>query len=186
MGNVLRVDDPSQLPPHLRAQVERAMNLLPAVAEQVQRLRKPHPLLPAPAPAEPPPKPKKRRGDPEHQQQKILMTRLKALAENLPRYAMAWKRTYATPNAGNRRKGAAGRLKAEGMKPGISDLFVAFPVGRFHGCYIEMKRIDGGKLSREQDVWIRDSLALGYMAACCHGADEAQAVWRDYVDGKLE
>lgn len=191
MGNVLRVDDLSQLPPHLRVQAERALagkSFLPPepitikphdLRDQVARLIEPKPLLPAPPL-------KKRHGDPEHQQQKILMTRLAALAQNLPRYAMAWTRTHAIPNGGARGKAQAGKLRAEGVKAGVSDLFVALPVGRFHGLYIEMKKIDGRGPSREQDQWIRDSLALGYMAACCKGADAAQAVWRDYVDGKLE
>jgi hypothetical protein len=195
-GHVLRVDDPSQLPPHLRAQVERALAgpAKPGTAMPVMQPSPGGPVYGGILVVEPkgaialvaPPAPKKRRGDPEHQQQKILMNRLLTLAENQPRYAMAWKRTHAIPNGGKRGKAQAGKLKAEGVKTGVPDVFVALPVGRFHGLYIEMKRVDGGGLSRKQDEWIRDSLALGYMAACCKGAAAAEAVWRDYVDGKLE
>lgn len=177
MGHAFRVSDASQLPEHLRRQLEAKAAADRCLASAPPRLK----IEPPPQP-EPVTKPKRRTGDPEHQEQVVFINRLKALAVNRPAYAMAVKRTHAIPNGGGRSKREAGRLKAEGVVAGVPDIFVAYPVPGFHGLYIEMKSLTG-KPSREQQDWIRDSLALGYQAAVCRGADEAMKVWLDYVDG---
>jgi hypothetical protein len=177
MGHAFRVSDASQLPEHLRRQIEAQTTAARCLARGAPRLSAAPPATP-----EPVTKPKRRTGDPEHQEQVVFINRLKALAVNKPTYAMAVKRTHAIPNGGRRSKREAGRLKAEGVVAGVADIFVAYPVPGFHGLYIEMKSLTG-KPSREQQDWIRDSLALGYQAAVCRGADEAMKVWLEYVDG---
>jgi len=128
--------------------------------------------------------PAKPRKDTEHTEQVVFFNRIRTLAMNDPRYAMAVKRTHAVPNGGGRSKREAGRLKAEGVTPGVSDIFCALPSGAFHGLYIEMKSLTGLP-SREQKAWLADSVDLGYTAACCRGADEAIAVWMAYVAGVI-
>lgn len=56
---------------------------------------------------------------------------------------------YAIPNGGERNPIVAARLKAEGVKSGISD--ICLPISRkgYHGLYLEMKK-PGGKESKEQ------------------------------------
>jgi len=51
---------------------------------------------------------------------------------------------HAIPNAGARgNKVAAAQLKAEGVKAGVSDIFLPVKSGGFSGLYIEMKRANG-------------------------------------------
>jgi len=62
---------------------------------------------------------------------------------------------HAIPNGGSRGDSKASRninglaLKAEGVKPGIPDIFLPVPRGNSHGLYIEMKTSSGG-VSPEQ------------------------------------
>lgn len=128
------------------------------------------------------PRAKRPRRDEEHNEQVVFFNRVRAMAENDKRYAMAARRTHAIPNGGGRSKAEGGRLKAEGVTAGVSDVFVAYPVGQWHGLYIEMKSLTG-RPSREQKDWIRDSTELGYFAVCARGADEAWEVWQAYVAG---
>lgn len=131
-----------------------------------------------------PPKPKKKRKDEEHNEQVVFFNRIRTLALNDKRYAKAVDRTFAIPNGGGRSKAQAGRLKAEGVRAGVVDIECSYPVGEFHGLYIEMKSLTGSP-SRDQAKFIADSLELGYMAACCRGADAAFKLWNDYVDESL-
>lgn len=125
------------------------------------------------------------RSDDEHHEQVEFFRRIRLFAQNGQRYALAATRTYAIPNGGGRTKREAGRLKAEGVRPGVSDIFVSLPSGPNAGLYIEMKS-QTGRMSAEQRAWIDESARLGYAAACCHGADEALQVWIAYIDGATE
>lgn len=95
---------------------------------------------------------------------------------------------HAIPNGGHRNIVVARKMKAEGVKPGIPDMFL--PVARqgFHGLYVEMKAQSsrpkrGGKggLSPEQEKWIRRLRAQGYRVEVCYGWKEAAAVLEDYL-----
>ena len=77
---------------------------------------------------------------------------------------------FAIPNGGSRSKASAGRLKAEGVVPGIPDLFVPAK-----GLWIEMKRVKGGALSPEQKAMIQYLEEVGYRAIVCKGAEDAKA-----------
>lgn len=129
--------------------------------------------------------PRQARKDSEHTEQVEFFARIRALAAADARFADAHARTYAIPNGGARSKRTAGRLKAEGVRPGIPDVFLSLPVGGQHGLYIEMKSLTGSP-SREQREWLAASIRLGYAAACCRGADQALMVWRRYVEASFE
>jgi len=77
---------------------------------------------------------------------------------------------FAIPNGGGRSKASAGRLKAEGVVPGIPDLFVPAK-----GLWIEMKRVKGGALSPEQKAMMQYLESVGYRAIVCKGAEDAKA-----------
>lgn len=126
--------------------------------------------------------PRKPRRDCEHNEQVVFFNRIRTLALNDSRYAAAARRTFAIPNGGGRSKREAGRLKAEGVTSGVSDIFCSVARGGQHGLYIEMKSMTGFA-SREQREWIADSIAEGYAAATCRGAAAAFALWLDYVNG---
>ena len=82
-----------------------------------------------------------------------------------------------------RSKREAARFRAAGVKAGVSDLFLPWPRGGYHGLWIEMKALDG-RPSLEQKVFIRDMKAAGYAAVFCFGAEEAEAVITRYLAGK--
>ena len=47
---------------------------------------------------------------------------------------------FAIPNGGLRNVVVAKKMKAEGVKPGVLDLFFTLARGGYHGLFIEMKR----------------------------------------------
>jgi hypothetical protein len=89
---------------------------------------------------------------------------------------------FAIPNGGMRHPAIAKKLKAEGVKSGVSDLFLAYPAGGYCGLWIEMK-VGKNKPTPEQEAWINDMNANGYSAWICYGADEAIEVLTNYVQG---
>ena len=93
----------------------------------------------------------------------------------------ALKKLYHIPNGGKRGKAEAGRFKAMGVKRGVPDLFLAEPRDGYHGLYIEMKRVKGGELSREQKDWIEALRASGYRVEVCKGWQAASVVLIDYL-----
>lgn len=88
---------------------------------------------------------------------------------------------YHCPNGGSRNKIEAARLKAQGVKSGVPDLFLPAPVGKFHGLYIEMKRRKGGTLSLEQKEWISRLREQGYRVEVCKGFQEAADLIEEYL-----
>lgn len=56
---------------------------------------------------------------------------------------------FHVPNGGNRSKATAGRLKAEGVRAGVPDIYLPML-----SLWVEMKRTVGGRLSKEQAAWI--------------------------------
>jgi hypothetical protein len=75
-----------------------------------------------------------------------------------------------------------GKLKAEGLRPGVSDLFLACARKGFHGLYIEMKRRKAGTLSEEQISWLIRAGEEGYKTATCETALDAIAIIQQYLE----
>ena len=68
---------------------------------------------------------------------------------------------------------ARGRLqKRQGVRAGVSDLFLSVPRGGRAGLWIEMKRM-GGRVSPEQREFLEKMRDLGYDGVVCHGAEAA-------------
>ena len=88
------------------------------------------------------------------------------------------------PNGGKRDIDTARALRRRGVKPGVPDLCLPHPAGRFHGLYIELKKAHGGKTSDYQDEWIKALEGEGYFVAVCHGWRNAAAKIEEYL--KLE
>lgn len=82
----------------------------------------------------------------EHSEQEWLFTWWSRVNHQVPGVVM-----YAIPNGGLRSKATAGKLKAEGVHPGMPDIGVAAARDRFHGLYIEMKKTHGSALLPQ--VW---------------------------------
>ena len=88
---------------------------------------------------------------------------------------------HTIPNGGKRDIRTAAKLKAEGVKPGVPDIFLPVPRGGKHGLYIELKRRKGGTLSAAQEAWIRALTAQGYVCCVCHGWEAARAEIERYM-----
>lgn len=88
---------------------------------------------------------------------------------------------FHIPNEGKRSYVTGNRMRSEGLKKGVPDLFLPIPKGRFHGLFIEMKRIKGGKISSEQKAWIRSLNAVGYKAVVAFGWEEASKDIEEYL-----
>lgn len=105
----------------------------------------------------------------EHQEQAALLVHVALLAGRWPELHLL----YAIPNGGARSKAAAGKLKAEGVKPGVPDLCLPVPRSTWHGLYLEMKRERGGALSDPQKWWIAELARQGYRVVRCNGREAA-------------
>lgn len=88
---------------------------------------------------------------------------------------------FAIPNGGRRDAVTGARLKAEGVRAGIPDLFLAVPRGAWAGLFIEMKRRRGGRASPEQQAMHTCLAASGYRVSVCRGWDEARAALEAYM-----
>lgn len=89
-------------------------------------------------------------------------------------------RMFHIPNGGKRDRKEAARLKAEGVKPGVPDVFLPAPRGGYHGLWIELK-VDGGKPSKEQRDWLEYLNGAGYCALLCYGWQTAQMEIEQYM-----
>lgn len=106
-----------------------------------------------------------------------------------------WDKTYpmdkadlfAVPNgawlAGNakQRSQQMSKLKREGLREGVPDLFLMVPNKTHHGLFIEMKRQKGGVLSPIQKRRIAKAHQRGYAAHVCAGADAAIEIIKNYL-----
>ena len=81
---------------------------------------------------------------------------------------------FAIPNGGHRSKATAGRLKAEGVKSGVPDIFLPVKSREYGGMFIEMK-VGRNKPTENQREWLFDLSVAGYYCTTCYGADEALA-----------
>lgn len=86
------------------------------------------------------------------------------------------------PNGGLRSKITAYIIKKEGAKAGVSDLFLAYPNGEYHGCWLEMKApASYAKLSIYQQKWLNSQNDLGYSIGVCYGVEEAMEYLNAYL-----
>lgn len=106
---------------------------------------------------------------------------------NCKRWGLDERLLIAIPNAAKRSYALAARLKAEGMRSGCPDLFLARPrpliddtEPAFCGLWIEMKRLDG-KPSQAQ-LEMADLLRRqGYSVVIAKGAQEAIRAIEGYL-----
>ncbi len=108
---------------------------------------------------------------------------------------------FAVPNGGLRDKITAAKLRHEGVKPGVPDLFLPLPFdnrnGKWAGLFIEMKRDEkteagvrkatrikqrAGSTSDVQDEWIGQLRRVGYAVAVCFDWRAAAQQLQSYVE----
>lgn len=88
---------------------------------------------------------------------------------------------FAIPNGGARHITVARKLKLEGVKAGVPDIFLAVPNHKHHGLFIEMKH-GRNKLTDEQKAW-KEKLELEkYKHAACYSCSEAIEEIKKYLE----
>lgn len=106
----------------------------------------------------------------EHVEQRTLFRW--AAAQYVAHPELRW--LYAIPNGGLRSKATAGKLKAEGVKPGYPDIGLDLARAGFHGLRIELKRREGAQLRPGQSAWGRHLTEVGYYWTCRDGWEQAR------------
>ena len=129
----------------------------------------------------------------EHDEQKALFRFLRTMRGQYP--ILRW--IHAIPNGGLRKKGEAGKMKAEGVEAGVLDIFVPVPrmvpkkgisgglkvVGKVqaHGLYVEMKW-EKNTLTPNQDEFADYANHQGYEVRICYNWRDAANEIFDYLD----
>lgn len=120
----------------------------------------------------------------EHQEQCTVM---KWWSICCHRFGIDEKMLFAIPNGGKRDAITGKILKAEGVRAGVPDLFLAVPKVndgiQKHGLFIEMKKVKGGRVSEAQKKMIADLNDEGYVAVVCHGFRQAALAIEMYLKG---
>lgn len=103
--------------------------------------------------------------------------------------ALRWM--YSVPNGGDRDRVTAGRMKAEGVRKGISDICLPTARGQYHGLYLELKvkgrenETENGVLtggcSQEQMQFTAFANEEGYAAIVAYGWEHAVRVIAGYL-----
>ncbi len=87
---------------------------------------------------------------------------------------------FAIPNGGWRDKVTAARLKAEGVVPGVPDLFLAVPRDGKAGLWLEMKTLTGSA-RKAQKKMIAALAEQGYATEVARGYEAAKAALIAYL-----
>lgn len=72
-------------------------------------------------------------------------------------------------------------LKQQGLRPGVPDIDLPVARNGWHGLRIELKRVTGGSVSREQKQMHELLIGQGYMVKVCKGWREAVAAVEQYL-----
>ena len=135
----------------------------------------------------------KKKATPEHDEQVALFYWAELNSNKIP----SLKLLMAIPNGasyggGGGRWNIAKRMKDEGVKKGVPDVFLPVPmmymdentneIGKVSaGLWIEMKA-GKNKPSDEQNWWIEQLEEMGYRVEVCYSSQEAIDVINDYLD----
>ena len=122
---------------------------------------------------------RKPRRDLEHQSQVALF---EWAAENEAKHPdLHW--LFAVPNGSYKSKAAAGRFKAEGLKPGVLDVWLPVARGAHPGLVIEMK-IAPNRLTKDQEAWKGHLERQGWVVAVAYSSDQAIKTLSAYLSLK--
>jgi uncharacterized protein YcgL (UPF0745 family) len=129
-------------------------------------------------------------GRTEHEEQCAVFEWAGLMSNQFPELELM----FAVPNGGVRphkfsgsskkgdRYSVEGRkLKKEGVKKGVPDIFLPVPKGVYHGLFIEMKRRRGFSVKADQEAWLKNLAHQGYFVVVCKGSDAALKVLRGYL-----
>lgn len=109
-------------------------------------------------------------------EESIQMSCVRLFRFKYPQYA---KRFFSIPNGGKRNAFEAHRMKLTGTLPGVWDLFLSVPKGRWHGLFIEMKALKG-KLT-ELQIEFRKANEQDYRFEVCNSLETFEKVIEEYL-----
>lgn len=110
---------------------------------------------------------------PEAQEQEALFRWAEFAVGKYPELALM----YHITNEGKRTVAGGAALKRQGLKKGVPDICLPVPRGKYHGAYIEMKKV-GEKPTEEQKHWLSELARFGY---CCFVADKGWADAAEFI-----
>jgi len=93
----------------------------------------------------------------------------------------ALKHLNSSLNGVRLRIGQAMKAKRLGLSKGYPDVNLPVVNKLYSGLYIELKRVKGGSVSKEQKDWIEFLNSQGYKALVCRGSAEAIKEIKDYL-----
>lgn len=100
---------------------------------------------------------------------------------NWARFVPELRWLFAIPNGGSRHVLEATNLKRQGVKKGVSDMFLPIPKGKYHGLFIELK-VGKNKATPEQREFILHANKYNYHAEVCYGHEEAIDLIKRYLN----
>jgi len=132
---------------------------------------------------------KRKNAHPEHDAQCLVVEWARLNETKWPEL----KLLFAVPNGARVAMRTAVKLKREGMKAGVPDLWLPVPkligwqgdADRYAGLVIEMKA-ERGRVSPEQFGWLVALKERGWWTAVCRSAEEAIEVLTTYVNGRVQ
>lgn len=108
-------------------------------------------------------------------------------ADNVVQYPQL-KYLFAVPNGFCGDSGQKAKMKAEGLRTGVPDVFLPSSGGGkdawYAGCFIEMK-VGKNKPSAEQEDWINYLTKAGYYCKVCYSWIEAKDTLIAYLEGRV-
>lgn len=87
---------------------------------------------------------------------------------------------FAIPNGGLRNKVVAMKMKREGVKKGVPDLFLAIPRNGSAGLFIEVKT-PKGRVRPEQLEYLNALASVGYKCVVVRTFDKAREIIDEYL-----
>ena len=93
---------------------------------------------------------------------------------------------FAVPNGGFRHKVVASRLRAEGVKRGVPDIWLPVKRDKWSGLIIELKKISKKKDYKikptpEQNEWLNYLATQDFGTMVCHGWEHARDALIQYL-----
>lgn len=129
-----------------------------------------------------------KKGHPEHDEQVKVFEWAEIMSSKIPEL----KLLFAIPNGAfyGGHWSVANRMKAEGVKKGVPDVFLPVPMTYVSegqvtdmkaGLWIEMKA-GKNKPSGDQSWWIENLQEMGYRVEVCYSSNEAVDIINEYLD----
>ena len=117
----------------------------------------------------------------EHDEQVTLFDLLKKNKKKHPEFADI----HSIPNGARVGWTTAKKLKKEGLKKGIPDIFVPYSRMDYHGLYIEMKRSKPkGQIKPHQMERMESLASYGHLVYTCWGDESAWEIIKAYTNSQ--